>query len=224
MIERSDDITPSQTLENPAVLDDVQISPQTDPLALCFVQSPDGSFMLDYSGQLTRFLKNERRLNRSKKSNKDIVKQEPVYVDCNMQALFDFHQNYIKDQLLNDWLINVQATITQAIEQNIALARKSGDCIAGYTKVSQLLSKNTLHFLIYADDIAGKDGLDLINKVSDNKKYGFADAQRLGALFGKEKTMLVGFNSQHFLNRIKNGGKQLDCLFSAQNHAISTMV
>ncbi len=220
MIERSDDITPSDALEQPVELDVIKIS----PLALCFVQAPDGSFMLDYSGQLTRFLKNERRLNRSKKSNKDIIKQEPVYVECNAQALFDFHDNNIKDQSLSDWLRDVQTTITNAIEQNIALARKSGDCIAGYTKVSQLLSKNSLHFLIYATDITGKDGIDLINKVCDSKKYAFANAQILGAIFNKEKTMLVGFNSQHFLNTIKNGGKQLDCLFSAQNHAISTMV
>lgn len=161
------------------------------------VKAPDGFFILDVLNTLpvdkhTEEFHIKADVALLKKAYEDGFFQHPKGVDGFLDHLYD--------------------RIYAHLIQNIALARKSGACIAGYGKVSELKNKGRLTFMIMATDCKGRDVHELFNSVPNSKKAWVGESADLGAIFGKDQVMAIGFSRPHFVKDIKNDLMMLENL------------
>ncbi len=165
-----------------------------------FVKAPDGSYVADLKNKLP---------------GKDFIHLKADY-DTIKQAT----QNKLLGEQSNPDEIskNIISLLENEYYQNIALARRSGEIIFGFGKVQDLIKKNRAIFVIVAQ---GQEITPPFSNLPAHSFLQYGDANRYGQLFARERVVYIAFTRHHFVKRLKNLIKRMECLRISSNHAIS---
>ncbi|MBY6090565.1 RNA-binding protein [Pseudooceanicola sp. 502str34] len=95
----------------------------------------------------------------------------------------------------------VESIVARHVVELIALARKSGDAVAGYEKVKDWLAKEEARVLIQASDGSGR-GKSKLSTPYGGRYIGWLTADELGLAFGRETVIHAALGAGGLAKRV----------------------
>ena len=95
----------------------------------------------------------------------------------------------------------VESIVARHVVELIALARKSGDAVAGYEKVKDWLAKEGARVLIQASDGSGR-GKSKLSTPYGGRYIGWLTADELGLAFGRETVIHAALGAGGLAKRV----------------------
>lgn len=105
----------------------------------------------------------------------------------------------------------VERQVLRRLVELISLARKSGDAVAGFEKVKDMLSKEQARVLIQASDGSGR-GKSKLSTPHRGKYIGCLTADELGMAFGRETVIHAALASGGLSKRVVDEAQRLQGL------------
>ncbi|MCA0920315.1 RNA-binding protein [Pseudooceanicola nanhaiensis] len=95
----------------------------------------------------------------------------------------------------------VESILVRHVVELIALARKSGDAVAGYERVKDWLAKEEARVLIQASDGSGR-GKSKLSTPYEGRYIGWLTADELGLAFGRETVIHAALGAGGLAKRV----------------------
>ncbi len=108
----------------------------------------------------------------------------------------------------DDLLDEVDRQLTRRVIDLISLARKSGDAVAGYEKVKDILAREEAQVLIQATDGSAR-GKSKLSTPHYGTYIGFLTADELGMAFGRETVIHAALASGGLTKRVVEEAQRL---------------